>query len=214
MFRLFVRLIVWLVRTLFRSREDLMLVNLALRKQLAIFKDKKPRPRLSNPARAFWVGLRDAWPRWKNALHLVKPDTVVSWHRRGFRLFWRLKSKWGKVGRPPISPEIRDLIRRMATENGWGAPRIHGELRKLGFDVSERTVSRYLPKRPVPQDAVKRWLAAQSPGRHRRSRFPHRPDGDFQPAVRLLRHPPRPAADPAFRHHRPPVRRVGGAAVA
>ena len=90
MFRLLIRAIVWLVRAGFQSREDLVLENLALRQQLAIFKEKLPRPKLPNPARAFWVGLRSAWPRWRNSLILVNPDTVVGWHRKGFRLFWRL----------------------------------------------------------------------------------------------------------------------------
>jgi len=158
MFRLLIRVLVWSVRALFRSRDDLMIENLALRQQLAIFKDKAPRPTLTNPARAFWIGLREAWPHWKNSLILVKPETVTGWHRKGFRLFWRLKSRRGRVGRPRVSREVRDLIRQMARENGWGAPKIHGELTKLGFDVSERTVSRYLPKRPVNPDAVKRWM--------------------------------------------------------
>ena len=159
MFRLLIQAVVWLIRATFRSRDELLLENLALRQQLAIYKDKRSQPRLTNPARAFWVGLRHAWPAWKNALILVKPETVARWHRKGFRLLWRLKSRPGTVGRPCVSREIRDLIRRMATDNGWRAPRIHGELKKLGFDVSERTVSRYLPRRPTSPDAVKRWIS-------------------------------------------------------
>ena len=159
MFLLLIRAAVWLVRAALRSRDDLVLENLALRQQLAIYKDKRPQPRLTDSARAFWVGLRAAWPRWRNALILVEPDTVVRWHRQGFAWFWRWKSRARKVGRPRVSPEPRDVIGRMATENGWGAPRIHAELLKLGFTVSERTVSRYLPRRPTNPDAVKRWLA-------------------------------------------------------
>jgi hypothetical protein len=159
MFRILIRTIVWRVRAIFRSRSELVLKNLALRQQLAIFKDKRPQPRLDNPARAFWVGLRSAWPSWMDALILVRPETVARWHRQGFRLYWRRKSRTRPVGRPRISREVRDLIRRMATDNGWGAPRIHGELVKLGYDISERAVSRYMPRRPTDPDAVKRWMA-------------------------------------------------------
>ena len=158
MFRLLIRTIVWLVRALFRSRSDLALENLALRQQLAISKDKRSAPRLDNPARAFWVGLRSAWPSWMDALILVRPETVAQWHRKGFRLYWRRKSQSHKPGRPRVSREVRDLIRKMAIENSWRAPRIHGELKKLGFDVSERTVSRYLPRHTVNPNAVKRWM--------------------------------------------------------
>ena len=134
----------------------------ALRQQLVVFKRKQPRPRLCGCDRAFWVALRRLWPGWVNALIIVKPDTVVSWHRAGFRLFWRLRSRPRRLGRPNISPEVRQLIRRMKSENpSWGAPRIHGELLQLGFDVSEPTVSRYLQRlRSQPDKAkVQRWLA-------------------------------------------------------
>jgi len=81
----------------------------------------------------------------------VKPATVIAWHRMGFRLFWRWKSRRRRAGRPPISLEIRKLIAEMAEANvGWGAPRIHGELRKLGIRISDATVSRYMPKRTPP----------------------------------------------------------------
>ena len=159
MFRLFISLIIWLVRFFFKTDHDLRIENLALRQQLAVFKDKRPRPKLRDADQRFWVALRSAWPKWTNALIFVKPGTVTKWHRRGFRLFWKWKSKTKRPGRPRISREIRDLIRKMAIENSWGAPRIHGELLKLGLDVDERTVSRYMPKRPAPPDALKNWLA-------------------------------------------------------
>ena len=90
---------------------------------------------------------------------LVKPETVIRWHRAGFRHYWTWLSHRRAVGRPTIDPAIRDLIRRMVADNPtWGAPRIHGELRMRGLDVSERTVSRCLPRRPQPLDAVRRWL--------------------------------------------------------
>jgi len=151
-------IIVPVVLSLFRSRANLVLENLALRQQLAILKHKHPRPVCGLFDRAFWVVLSRMWPGWSSALVLVIPETVIRWHRAGFRLYWRAISK--RRGRPPADVEIRALIRRMARENPtWGAPRIHGELLKLGFDVSERTVSRYLPRRTPDKDKAQRWLA-------------------------------------------------------
>jgi transposase InsO family protein len=93
-------------------------------------------------------------------LVIVKPKTVVAWHRAGFRLFWRFRSHAKKLGRPQTDAELRRLIKRMASENPtWGAPRIHGELLKLGFDISERTVSRYIPRLSPPDQARKLWAA-------------------------------------------------------
>ena len=100
------------------------------------------------------------WSGWTEALIIVKPETVVSWHRGGFRLFWRLRSRFRQPGRPKVSGEIRQLIRHMKAENpSWGAPRIHGELLHLGFDISEPTVSRYLRrlKRHHDEGKAKRW---------------------------------------------------------
>jgi transposase InsO family protein len=137
-------------RSSLKSQRKLALENLALRQQLAVLKRTTKRPKLNKVDRAFWVALSRLWPDWQNALILVKPETVVRWHRQGFRLYWRWKSR-NRGGRPPIDPEIRSLIRRMARENAtWGAPRIHGELLKLGFKVSEATVSRYMPRRRKP----------------------------------------------------------------
>ena len=126
---------------------DLILENLALRQQLAVLQRRNRRPFLLARHRAFWILLSRVWPRWREACILVKPGTILAWHRAGFRSFWRWRSR-NSGGRPGIATEIRTLIRRMAVENpGWGAPRIHGELLKLGFDLSERTVSRFMPKR-------------------------------------------------------------------
>ena len=152
------RLLFIVVRSLFRHRADLVLENLALRQQLAVLKEKKPRPRLSDANRVFWVWLREAWPKWAGAVTIVKPATVVRWHRAGFRWYWRWKSKAKKAGRPRVSRDVRDLIRRLCRENPtWGAPRVHGELLKLGIQVAERTVSRYMPKRPAPPRARQNW---------------------------------------------------------
>ena len=146
-------------RVFFRSRADIALELLALRQQVAVLKRKRPRPRLSLLDRLFWTVLRTTWSRWRDALVVVKPETVVGWHRAGFRRYWRWKSQ-PRGGRPRILPEVRALIRRLAQENaGWGAPKIHGELQKLGFVLSERTVARYLSRTPVHGDAAKKWLA-------------------------------------------------------
>jgi putative transposase len=144
----------------FRSRYNLGLEILALRQQLGVLKRKQPRPRLRIQDRVFWILLRRLWPAWSNVLVIVRPETVVAWHRAGFRLFWRIRSRPESRGRPKIDAEVRALIRRMLEENAtWGAPRIHGELLKLGFDISERTVSRYLRHLSPPDDVRKRWSA-------------------------------------------------------
>lgn len=153
----------WLVTItrLFCSRRSLLLENLALRQQLAVFKHRHPRPRLSILDKLFWVTARRTWSGWKSSLILVTPETVVGWHRAGFRLYWKLISRARmRVGRKRVSKEVRDLIFRMVVENPtWGAPRIHGELLMLGFDVSERTISRWMRRAPRDLEPAKRWLA-------------------------------------------------------
>ena len=124
-------------RAFFVPRHRLALEAAALRQQLTVFKRKQPRPRLRHLDRLFWIALRRLWPDWANALFIVKANTVGSWHRLGFRLFWRLRSS-RPLGRPKVNEELRQLIRRMKSENpSWGAPRIHGELLLLGFQISE-----------------------------------------------------------------------------
>ena len=153
-----VRALLHSLAALFRSRADLTLEILALRQQLAILKAHRPRPRLSAIDRMFWIALRRCWQDWRRALIVVQPGTVIRWHRRGFRAFWRWRSRHKSVGRPRVDAELRQLIRRMARENPhWGAPRIHAELLMLGFELAESTVSKYLPKRPPDPDAVRRW---------------------------------------------------------
>jgi len=146
---LLLKLVVWTCRTLTRSRHALVLENLALRQQLATLAHRR-RPLLKTADRYFWVALRAEWTEWAAALAIVRPATVVAWHRRAYRFYWRRISR--QPGRARTEAQLRDLIRRMVTENRWGAPRIHGELLKLGFRVSERTVSRYVravrPRRP------------------------------------------------------------------
>ena len=146
------------IRVFFRSRSDTALEILALRQQVAVLKRKRPRPKLNSMDRLFWTALRQCWSRWTEVLVLVKPDTVIGWHRAGFRLYWRWRSR-PRGGRPKITEEIRLLIRRLAQENqGWGAPKIHGELQKLGFVVSERSVARYLRRIRRRGDPAKSWL--------------------------------------------------------
>ena len=114
-------------------------------------KRKRPRPLLRKADRVFWVILSCLWPGWRHALVIVRPETVIGWHRKGFRLFWTWKWRRGKPGRPPVSWEIRHLVRRMSRENTrWGAPRIDGELLKLGFSISQAAVSKYMVRYPSP----------------------------------------------------------------
>jgi len=144
---------------LFRCRRDLLLENLALRQQLAVLTQRPPQRRFAAPDRLFWVILRRFWSGWKQALILVQPETVVRWHRAGFEAYWTWLSRHRAcVGRRCISKELRDLIFRMVAENStWGAPRIHGELTMLGFDVSERTVLRWMRKAPRSPESANRW---------------------------------------------------------
>jgi len=152
---------VWCVlRLLLLPRSQLVLENLALRQQLAVLRRSAPRPRLRLWDRVFWVWLSRWWAGWKDALAIVSPATVVGWHRQGFRLWWRWKSR-GRAGRPCIDPELRRLIRRLSRENPlWGAPRIQAELRLLGCDVAESTVAKYRvrPSRP-PSPTWRSFLA-------------------------------------------------------
>ena len=144
-----------------RTRRNLLLENLALRQQLSVLARHRPRPRFPNADRFLWVLLRRSWPRWQRALILVQPDTVVRWHKAGFRRYWKwLSRRRTNAGRRGVNKELRELIFRMVTENPtWGAPRIHGELRMLGSDISERTVSRWMRKAPRNPESAKRWAA-------------------------------------------------------
>lgn len=142
---------------LLRSREEQAIVELALRQQLAVYVHRHPRPRLCPLDRAFWVTLSRFWPRWRSPLLLVRPETVVRWHRKAFRGYWRWISKPGP-GRPPIPQETKALIVRMATENVWRARKIQAELSKLGIHLGLTTISRYLPKVRPGKDPQQRWM--------------------------------------------------------
>src|SRR5208283_2218155 len=129
-----------------RSRAVVELENLALRHQLHVLRRQRPgRLRLLTIDRLLWVLLYRLWPRCLEVMVLVKPATVIQWHRQGFRWFWRWRSR---SGRPSIEREIRDLTRQMSSANPlWGAPRIHGEVLKLGIEVSQATVAKYMVRR-------------------------------------------------------------------
>jgi len=160
MFRYLALCLATLVR-LWRGHQSIVLENLALRQQLAVLKRRHPRPRIGLLDKLFWVAARRCWSGWKRSLIIVTPETVVRWHRAGFRLYWQLISTArGRVGRRPTSQQVRELIFRMVVENPtWGAPRIHGELLMLGFNLSERTVSRWMKRVPGNPEPAKRWVA-------------------------------------------------------
>ena len=142
-----------------KKQSDLVLENLALRQQLSIYRHNIKRPKIRNRDRIFWVFISRLWKGWKNALIVVKPETVIRWHKSGFKLFWRCKSRKGGPGRPGIDSKTRKLIEEIAKDNPlWGAPRIHGELLKLGIDyVSERTISNIIKKSRPPKPPSQTW---------------------------------------------------------
>jgi transposase InsO family protein len=148
----------------FRSRAVVELENLALRHQLHVLRRQRPdRPRLFAIDRLLSVLLYRLWPRCLEAMVLVKPATVIQWQLQGFRLFWRWRSR---SGRPSVDREIRDLIRQMSSANPlWGAPRIHGELLKLGIEVSQATVAKYMVRRRgVPSSTWRSFLRNHAQG--------------------------------------------------
>jgi len=148
-----------------KSRADLQAENLILRYQLDVLRRSKPkRIPIARIDRFIFVWLYRLWPASIRAVRIVHPKTLIRWHREGFRLYWRWKSL-PRGGRPRVGAELRALIRQMSEQNPlWGAPRIHGELLKLGFKVSEATVSRYLLRRP--RDPDQRWKTFVANHRH------------------------------------------------
>src|SRR5687768_3711174 len=134
-----------------RSRAILQLEILALRHQLHVLERTHARRlRLTRLDRLLWVWFSRVWSQWQSALVIVKPETVSGWDRRGFRLYWAWKSRH-RPGRPQVDREVRALIRTMSTSNPvWGAPRIHGELLKLGLKVSQATVAKYMVRHQRP----------------------------------------------------------------
>jgi putative transposase len=147
-------------RSCLRSRTALQLEVLALRHQLQVLnRSRSRRIRLAHVDRLLWVWLFRIWIDWRAALVIVQPETVIAWHRRGFRAFWTWKSR-RRAGRPSAAPDVQALIRTMAAANPrWGAPRIHGELLKLGIEVSQTTVAKYLVRRkPSPSQTWRTLL--------------------------------------------------------
>jgi len=138
--------------SLLKSRASLQLENLALRHQIGVLqRSAKKRPKLTAVDRFLWAWLCRAWRDWRSALVIVNPETVIAWHRKGFRLFWTWKVRHGQPGRPPVPKDTRELIRKLSRENPlWGAPRIHGELLKLGIDIGETSVGKYMVRHRKP----------------------------------------------------------------
>jgi hypothetical protein len=160
------KLISWAVIGLFRSRASLEAEILTLRHQLSVLRRKSPKRLVfSNFDRLVFAGLYRIAPRVVNALVIVEPETVIRWHRVGFRLFWRWKSRC-RGGRPKVPLEIRQLIRDMSRANPlWGAPRIHGELLKLGIDIGQTSVAKYMAKhRRPPSQGWKTFLRNHADG--------------------------------------------------
>ena len=142
---------------LFKSKQNLILENLMLRQQLNIYKRKNKRPKLETIDRVILVWISRTFSKWKSALVVVRPATVIGWHKKGFKLYWKRKSR--RVGRPNIDWELIKLIRRMQKENPrWSAQRIQGELVKLGFSVCENTVAKYMRKPKTDPRKCQRWL--------------------------------------------------------
>ena len=134
-----------LVNALIADRARLTLENVALRQQIIVLQRSVTRAKVEDSDRIFWILMRITLKTWKDTLMIVKPDTVIGWHRKGWKYYWRRKSGQGNPGRPKIDPEIIALIRRMSKENAtWGAPRIKSELALLGHEVAESTVAKYM----------------------------------------------------------------------
>lgn len=151
-------LVVTFLRALFCSRSELLLENLALRQQLAVLQRSTPRPRFRRQDRLFWALLSRSWEAWRHHLVLVRPETVIKWHRQAFRQFWRWKSRTSKGGRPKLHPEVVALIRRMCRENAtWGVTRIQSELALLGIEVADSTVANYM-RRPRRGPSSQGWF--------------------------------------------------------
>jgi putative transposase len=128
--------------------------------KLGVLQRSVKRPKLTSADRLFWVCLCSLWPDWRVALLIVQPATVIAWHRKSVRLFWAWNGRCGPRGRPSVPQEIRELIRRLNRENPlWGAPRIHGELLKLGIDIGETSVGKYMrPQRRPPSQTWRTFL--------------------------------------------------------
>lgn len=143
---------------IFKVNYRLTIENLALRQQLAIMKQSIHRSKIRKRDRLFWVILSRLWRDWKNVLIVVQPETVIQWHRKGFKLYWTFKSKKRRSGRPSVDKRVHKLIKKMIKENPfWGAPILHDELIKLGIKISERTVSNMIKRYKIKKPPSQTW---------------------------------------------------------
>ncbi len=156
-----ITLLLALINALLADRSRLALENVILRQQLAVLRRSVKRAKIHDSDRIFWILMRRLLASWRDTLLVVKPETVIKWHRKGWRYYWRRKSRGGKPGRPQVEPEIIELIRRMSIENvTWGAPRILSELALLGHKVAKSTVEKYMVQRPKrPSQTWRTFLA-------------------------------------------------------
>src|SRR5207249_11858189 len=191
-------------RSAVRTRRELALENLALRQQLAVWKARRPRPRVTEMDRIFWIVLSRVWENWRSSLQVVRPETVVRWHRRGFRLYWAWKSR-RRWGRPAIGRELRDLIRQMSRANPlWGAPRIPRRAVEAGPDgFAGDGFAVHAPASAAAVAGMARLSDEPCP-RSDRVGFLHGADGDLSSALCADRAEPRPAPAGAFQCHRAP----------
>jgi putative transposase len=145
--------------SLFQTRAALQLEILALRHQLGVLQRSVKKPKLNRFDRMLWSWFCGTWSAWSSALYIVKPDTVIAWHRQGFRQFWTWKTRRRQPGRPAVTKEIRKLIRQMSRDNPlWGALRIRGELLKLGIDIGETSIGKYMVRRRNPSQTWRTFL--------------------------------------------------------
>lgn len=207
----FIKLLLGFIRDWVSLRERLAAENLVLRHQLNILRRNTPkRLRLFDSDRALFAGLYGLRPSILSALAIVQPETVIRWHRAGWRAWWRWKSR-NRGGRPTIGTELRDLIRQMCRDNPlWGAPRIHGELLKLGFDVAQSTVSKYMVRRRgPPSQGWKTFLRNHADGVASIDLFTVATIGFV--TLCFHRSQPRPAQDPVVWRHQASDGRMAGA---
>jgi putative transposase len=159
------RCLAYAFAAIFKSRASLVAENICLRQQLIVLKRPQIRPQIRDPDRRFWIFACRLFSGWHRSLIIVRPDTVVGWHRKGWKAYWHWRSRRAKTGRRKIEPEIRDLIRRMARENPLsGQLRIQAEFARLGFEVCPRTVARYMRRRysGTPSPGWRQFLAQHS----------------------------------------------------
>jgi hypothetical protein len=173
-----------------RRRKAIAAENLFLRRQLALYQERKVDPRRIDPATRITFALLSRFFNWRDALIVVQPKTLIRWHRAGFRLLWHWKSK---PGRPPIPAELRRLLREMSRDNSlWGEERIANELLvKLGIKVSPRTVRKYMRRKPgrgTSRRSALAHLSAQSRSGHRRLRFLCGGHGELSRSIHLCDH--------------------------